>query len=144
MLDVFVQVLGVLTVGRRTGGAGVEPGWVWSRSVPVEPQDSSGAVVLCLHNGVGGSWIRGYVLGSCCDTSVLSTNRRKHPFYINEIYIKPCVSVGCREYRVCRCSTFSSELLGNSRSERLRPADNELIWSVVGSWSEVSTGVERY
>ena len=59
MLDVFVQVLGVLTVGRRTGGAGVEPGWVWSRSVPVEPQDSSGAVMLCLHNGVGvgGSWI---------------------------------------------------------------------------------------
>ena len=39
-------MLGVLTVGRRTGGAGVEPGWVWSRSVPVEPQDSSGAVVI--------------------------------------------------------------------------------------------------
>ena len=57
MLDVFVQVLGVLTVGRRTGGAGVEPGWVWSRSVPVEPQDSSGAVVLRLHNGVVGCWI---------------------------------------------------------------------------------------
>jgi hypothetical protein len=53
LLDVFVQVLGVLTVGRRTGGAGMEPGWVWSRSVPVEPQDSSGAVMLCLHNGVG-------------------------------------------------------------------------------------------
>ena len=60
MLDVFVQVLGVLTVGRRTGGAGVEPGWVWSRSVPVEPQDSSGAVVRCLHN-VGGC--RGHVGG---------------------------------------------------------------------------------
>ena len=40
--------------------------------------------------------------------------------------------------------TFSSGLLGNRSSERLRPADNELIWSVVGSWSEVSTGVERY
>ena len=39
------------------------------------------------------SWGFG-VLGSCCDTSVLSTNRRKHPFYIHEIYIKPCVSVG--------------------------------------------------
>ena len=64
MLDVFVQVLGVLTVGRRTGGAGVEPGLVWSRSVPVEPQDSSGAVVLCLHNGVGGLWIRGF--GDMC------------------------------------------------------------------------------
>ena len=25
---------------------------------------------------------------------LLSTNRRKHPFYIHEIYIKPCVSVG--------------------------------------------------
>ena len=25
---------------------------------------------------------------------LLSTNRRKHPFYINEIYIKPRVSVG--------------------------------------------------
>ena len=60
MFDVFVQVLGVLTVGRRTGGAGVEPGWVWSRSVPVEPQDSSGAVVHCLHN-VGGC--RGHVGG---------------------------------------------------------------------------------
>ena len=24
-------------------------------------RDPSGAVVLCLHNGVGGSWIRGYV-----------------------------------------------------------------------------------
>ena len=41
-------------------------------------------------------------------------------------------------------STFSSGLLGNRWSERLRPADNELIWSVVGSWSEVSTVVERY
>ena len=53
----FVQVL-VLTVGRRIGGAWVEPGWVWSRSVPVEPQDPAGAVMLCLHNGVGvgGSW----------------------------------------------------------------------------------------
>ena len=83
----FVQVL-VLTVGRSTGGAGLEPGCVWSRSVPVEPQYPAGAVVLCLHNGVGGSLIRGYVLGLCCDTSVLSTNRRKHQFYINEIYIK--------------------------------------------------------
>ena len=40
----FVQVL-VLTVGRRIGGAGLEPGCVWSRSVPVEPQDPAGAVV---------------------------------------------------------------------------------------------------
>ena len=125
-----MQVLGVLTVGRRTGGAGVEPGWVWSRSVPVEPQDSSGAVVRSLHNVVDVVdmlWISWICLGSCCDTSVLSTNRRKHPFYINEIYIKPCVSVGCREYRACRHSTFSSGLLGNRWSERLRPADNELI-----------------
>ena len=60
MLDVFVQVLGVLTVGRRTGGAGVEPGWVWSRSVPVEPQDSSGAVVRSLHNVVD---VVGHVAG---------------------------------------------------------------------------------
>ena len=39
-------------------------------------------------------WISWICVGSCCDTSVLSTNRRKHPFYINEIYIKPRVSVG--------------------------------------------------
>ena len=66
MRDVFVQVLVVLTAGGRTGGARVELGWVWSRSVLVEPQDSSGAVMLRLHNDVSwnvGSWICvGYVL----------------------------------------------------------------------------------
>ena len=54
MRDVFVQVLVVLTAGGGTGGARVEPGWVWSRSVLVEPQYSSGAVHLLLHNDV--SW----------------------------------------------------------------------------------------
>ena len=31
----------------------------------------------------------GICVGVVLDTSVLSTNRRKLPFYINEIYIKP-------------------------------------------------------
>ena len=66
MCDVFVQVWFVLTAGGRTGGARVELGWVWSRSVLVEPQDPSGAVHLRLHYDVSwnvGSWIRvGHVI----------------------------------------------------------------------------------
>ena len=60
-------------------------------------RDPAGAVVRSLHNVVD-------VVDMLLDIvdmlwfvlrhELLSTNRRKHPFYINEIYIKPRVSVG--------------------------------------------------
>ena len=60
-------------------------------------RDPAGAVVRSLHNVVDVVDMLldivdmfGFVLRH----ELLSTNRRKHPFYIHEIYIKPCVSVG--------------------------------------------------
>ena len=70
---------------------------MWSRSIPVELQDPAGAVVrlftmlwMSLDMLLDIVDMFGFVLRH----ELLSTNRRKHPFYINEIYIKPRVSVG--------------------------------------------------
>ena len=61
----------VLTVGGGLGGAGLEPGCVWCRSIPVELQDPAGAVVRLFTM----LWVLLDIVdivdmfGSCCDTS---------------------------------------------------------------------------
>ena len=89
----------MLTVGRRTGGAGLEPGCVgaglsqWSPKILPAPSCYVFTMVL-VDRGYVDMWI---CVGVVLDTSVLSTNRRKLPFYINEIYIKLYAIIGFRQ-----------------------------------------------